>query len=442
MARNELGHVGICISAALLAGLAGLTSPLSRAQTGNLVCNEGSGQFTDTFSTGVRVHVGAAHSSGFAQRSCEAALMFKGHQLVAVPSAARIDIDVLGADLGFGVPVVAFESWQSSHGWQSTYQIYALKKNPHLLRTIAGGDQYRAVDADFNRRVAIWTRDAAAVNGLDGLTYADYDAAPTMVLNFEKGRLIDVSAWYRKQYDQQIAQLRGQLTPAALSEFQKSDGRLTFGSAPIAEWMQLRKTKAKVLEMVWAYLYSGRADQAWAELDRDWPPADEARIKAEILAARAKGIEAEVAGVAVKLPPKWNDTPLVRRYLMVSEASAPIRDELPNMDHDDTRFASTEGTPQQPDYQGTSDDLAAKTAPQAITVWRPQLPATEAAQAERWETVMLTIDEAGKVHAAKMVDPPSDPALLRAAAHWKFIPAFRDGKPVAYQLKFQVTPYR
>ncbi len=156
---------------------------------------------------------------------------------------------------------------------------------------------------------------------------------------------------------------------------------------------------------------------------------------------RAKGIEAQVAGVAsAKLPPKWNDTPLVHKYLLTN-MSAPIRDVLPNMSGDSTRFAD-QGTPQQPDYQGTNDDLAAKTAPKAIVLWRPKPSAAETAQASQWETVMLTIDEAGKVHAAQMVAPASDPALLKAAMQWGFIPAFRDGKPVACQLKFQVTPYR
>jgi hypothetical protein len=426
----------------LTSALLCVISPLSRAQAGWVVCNNGVGHFATKFSTGVSVRVGATRQGSFAQRSCEAALAWRGEQVVAVPSAAKVDIDVLGANLGLGMPVVAFEFWKSSYAWQATYEIYSLDKHPHLLKTITGGDEYRAVDADFNQRVTIWTTDAAAVNGLDGLTYADYDAPPAVVLDFQGNRLMDVSAWYKPQYDKQIAQLRGELSAGSLSDFRASDGRLASGSIPAAAWNRLRKTKVKVLEIVWAYLYSGRADQAWAELNRDWPPADAARIKAAILAARAKGIEVQVAGVAsAKLPRKWNDTSLVHQYLLAN-APAPIQNQLPDIVRDNTRFASVGGQPQQPDYQGTSNDLAAKTAPQAILVWRPAPSAAEAAQAARWETMMLTIDEAGKVHAATMVDPASDPELLKAAMDWRFIPAFRGGKPVAYKLKFQVTPYR
>lgn len=140
-----------------------------------------------------------------------------------------------------------------------------MEKKPRLLRTLTGGDSYRAVDEDFNRQVAIWTTDAAAVEGFDGLTHADYSSPPMVVVQFERGGLVDVSAWYRAQYDRQIGELRRGLTAEALAEFRKSDGRLESGSGPAAEWVRLRKTKAVVLEMVWAYLYSGRPDRAWAE---------------------------------------------------------------------------------------------------------------------------------------------------------------------------------
>ena len=37
-----------------------------------------------------------------------------------------------------------------------------------------------------------------------------------------------------------------------------------------------------------------------------------------------------------------------------------------------------------------------------------------------------------------MVAPNSDPELLQTAKDWKFIPASRDRKPVAYKLKMDV----
>jgi hypothetical protein len=41
-----------------------------------------------------------------------------------------------------------------------------------------------------------------------------------------------------------------------------------------------------------------------------------------------------------------------------------------------------------------------------------------------------------------MLSPISDPELIRAAADWKFVPASVDGKPVAYQLKMNVSLMR
>lgn len=422
---------------AILFCLIGIVGP---TQAQKAVCDNGTGQFEAQFPTGVAVLVGASQSGGFATRMCNAILSWNQDKLVAVANAPQVDIDVLGADLGLGMPVVAFQVRHAEHDWQSTYLIYSLQKKPRLLKTITGGDSYRAVDADFNKRVAIWTTDAAAMNGFDGLTYADYDSPPTLVLNFEHGKLTDVSAHYQPQYDRQIAALRAQLTAQDLSSFRKSDGRLVFGSVPPTEWAQLRKTKIKVLEIMWAYLYSGRPEQAWAELDTAWPPADAARIKAEILAARARGIDSQVAAIApAKLPPQWHDAPFVYKFL---KPHAPGSKPETELDYGVPGLAAKMG-PQPSDDPGASiDQMAADRAPVAILLWRPPLSPSQQALARSQETLQLVIDEAGKVHSAKLLVPKEDPELMNATKNWKFIPAFKDGRPVAYNLKLDVSPYQ
>jgi len=404
-------------------------------QAQKTVCDNGNGQFEAQFLTGVSIRVGAGHSGAFATRMCNAILSWNHDQLVAVANAPQVDIDVLGADLGLGVPVVAFQVRNADDDWQSTYLIYSLRKKPRLLKTITGGDAYRAVDADFNKRVAIWTTDAAAVNGFDGLTYADYDSPPTIVLSFERGRLTDVSADYQPQYDRQIAALRAQLNAQELNSFSKSDGRLAFGSVPAAEWSQLRKTKVKVLEIIWAYLYSGRPQQAWAELDKPWPPADAERIKAEILAARANGMDSQVAAVAsTKMPSHWHDTPAVYKLL---KPQAPGSNPESALSYGISPFAQASDDP-----RSSTDQMAADRAPVAILLWRPPPSASDQALVQTQEIVQLVIDEAGKVRSAKMVSPSEDLELLNSAKNWKFIPAFKDGRPVAYNLKVGVFPYQ
>jgi hypothetical protein len=88
---------------------------------------------------------------------------------------------------------------------------------------------------------------------------------------------------------------------------------------------------------------------------------------------------------------------------------------------------------------------AADKEPKAILLWRPPPTAEEQEFAQGEETVLLTIDGAGKVEAVRMLAPGSDPELLQAAKDWKFIPASVDGRPVAYQLKLEkiiVSPGR
>ena len=404
------------------------------ARSQDAVCDRGEGQFERSFSTGVTVRVGAVANGGFATRACEAVLSWGSERVLAVPTAAQVDIDVLGGDLGFGVPVVGFVVRSAQDEWRASYAIWSMEKKPRLLRTLTGGDLYRAVDEDFNGQVAIWTTDAAAVEGFDGLRYADYASPPMMALRFERGQLVDVSAWYRARYDRQIAELRGGLTAEALAEFRKSDGRVEFGSVPAAEWLRLRKTKGAVLEMVWAYLYSGRPDRAWAELEAVWPAGDVARVKAAILAARAGGIETQVEKVAAAtLPHKWAERAVVYEH---AKQSAARRSDAGQM-------SGAPGVGVGSAHEAERGEVyEADTDPQPILLWRPPPSAAEQARVQGEERVELTIDEAGKVESATMVAPGSDPELLESAKEWRFIPASRGGRPVAYRLKMDVRPYR
>ncbi|HEX4005765.1 MAG TPA: hypothetical protein VHX60_06295 [Acidobacteriaceae bacterium] len=405
-------------------------------QTQDVVCDQGNGKFETEFATGVTVRVGPALHAGFAARQCTATLTWNHDQIVAVPPTAQIDIDVLGADLGFGFPVAAFQVRDASDGWQSTYFIYSLEKNPHQVGTITGGDLYRASDADFTRNVAIWTTDAAAVNGFDDLTYADIDATPTVVLRYEHGKLTDVSANYLPHYDRQIAQVRAHLDAASLAAFRRSDGRLALGSVPGAELVTLRKTKVKVLEIVWGYLYSGRTDQAWAELSTDWPPADLERAKAAILAARARGLASRVVAAEKKPSPSlWHRHP----YIYATDASSNARSG------NAAPATVGIGPGAMPMSNGDDDVMTltqADTPPQYFLMRGPPPSATRAAYADTEEKMTLVIDEAGKVWSAKMESPADDPELVADAKDWKFVPALRHGKAVACTYRMKVSPFQ
>lgn len=186
------------------------TISLCSAQTHDVLCVRGSGNFSTIFHTGVAAHVGAAKNGGLATRACEAGLSW-GDQTLAVASEAwGIDLDAFGIDLGLGVPVVAFQIQKSESDFSRTYQIYSLQKPPRLLRALKGGDFFSASDSDLDARVEVWTDDAAAVAGFDNLSLSELDFPPPVVLRFLRSQLLDVGSEFRPYFDHLIANLKAQ----------------------------------------------------------------------------------------------------------------------------------------------------------------------------------------------------------------------------------------
>ena len=373
-------------------------------------------------------------SGAFATRTCQATLHWRDSDMVVVPHAEQVDVDLLGVDLGTGKPVVTFIVQSAPNDTQRTYEVWSIEGMPKHLLTVRGGDTYKASDAENNGHVAVWTADAAAVQDFDGLSHADIASPPIMVLRLGREGLLDISAWYQAEYDVQIDGLRRSLTQKELDNFRKSNGRASEHAVPPEQETHLRKTKATVLEIVWAYLYSGRSDQAWTELSNSWPPDDIPRIKAAILKARSGGISAQVAKALTTQPSRWS------RKLRVYEALQV------DTKYDDTRVMEygPEGAngseSQRPKNQGVTD-FGASAEPEPISLWRPPLSLEDSSMRIE-EKIQLTIDVAGKVKQAVVVQPQSDPHLLEAAKSWKFIPAFLHGTPVMYRTEISVHPFR
>jgi hypothetical protein len=272
---------------------------LGHSQSRDVLCSNGSGNFEAEFHTGVKVRVGAAKSTSaaLAKRVCEATLSWDKQEMVVTANALHLDVDVFGVDLGLGVPVVAFQVKDSDTECCVAYQIYSLQKPPRLLRTLTGGNFFSASDTDLDGRIEIWTADTAAVDGFENVVEGELEFAPTVVLRFEHGRLMDVSSEFQPYFDQQIAKLREELDPQDQRDFKNSDGKLASTPFSSAQRLhQLRAAKIKVLEVVWSYLYSGRDAEAWHSLADMWPPADVGRIRFAIAEAHAHGIRAEVDG--------------------------------------------------------------------------------------------------------------------------------------------------
>ncbi len=410
-----------------------LVPGLCYGQTQRVLCNNGDSKFQAQFVTGVTVFAGPTTNGDLARRFCTATLTWDGGKLVVSEEASQIDIDVLGVDLGFGTPVVAFQVKKSNAPTAMAYEIYSLQNPPRLLREITGGDYFQAADTDLDGRIEIWTGDANAAEGFEGFSLGEFDFAPTVVLRFETGRLMDVSSEFQAQFDQQIAMIRAELSPDELAAFKNSDGRLLAGSPlPPPQREQLRATKIKVLEITWAYLYSGRGPQAWNALAGMWPSSDFDRIRASILEAQAHGIHAQVdpnSSGASHAPSKKHafvfETPNYVEEKLVGPSFTRSSDQNPS---DLASYAKTDTFP------------LTDTTPQPILLRMPPPQNNQQSLGNTEAPLDLLIDAAGKVESAKPVGKTKvDDAVIKASAGWKFIPAYKDGHAVACHLRFVVS---
>jgi hypothetical protein len=374
---------------------------LCAAQTDDVLCRGGSGKFDADFHREARVHVGATKSGGLATRTCDAVLSSGGQEVTVASEAWEVDLDAFGVDLGMGAPVAAFQVKKSEADCCTTYVIYSLQKSPRLLRTLTGGSSFRATDVDFDTRVEIWTDDAAALDGFENLTFSEPDFLPPAVLRFEHNQLLDVGAEFKTYFDQLIAKLKGRIDARDLKNFKNSDGKLALGAAmPPEISYRLRKVKVGIVQIVWAYLNSGREHEAWATLADLWPGADVERIRPAIVKARERGVHAQADGV---------------------EATAPKKKRATIYD-----ITMSEG------------DESNVVGPRPILLRRPPPMALEQNSTAGEATVDLIIDAAGKVHSAGSARS-IDADLIEAAIGWKFIPAQRGGHAVACRTHMAVS---
>lgn len=385
---------------------------LSQPPAHSVLCRDGNGNYDAEFHTGMRVHIGASKDPGvtLAARTCAAKLSWEKQELIIANGVSQVDLDAFGVDLGDGIPVAAFQIKKSEGDCCVEYRIYSLQKPPRLLRSITGGEFFSASDVDLDGRVEIWTNDAAAVDGFERLTLRELDSAPIIVLRFAHGQLTDVSAEFQSYFDQDITRARDAIDPQDLKEFRNSDGKPAQISTPAsAERLhRLRVVKTRILEIVWAYLYSGRDRDAWRALDEMWPATDRDRIRAAIIHIRAEGIHQQANVFASPAQGK-------KKHARIFDA--------------------------------TSRQVAGRSLevipPQSILLEFPTAPEIRTSEGTE-ELLDLVIDAAGKV---RLVEPAGKfksipPEQLAMARTWKFIPAFKDGHAVASRLRISVSPKR
>lgn len=159
-----------------------------------------------------------------------------------------------------------------------------------VYRIATCGEEPRV--AEIRTRVGVWFEKAPrgrrlivlpddAFVGFPDLEGGAPDELSLPVIRFEfvDGGLRDVGARFDGYYDVEIMRTRRKLTPHKVRDLRL--GRL--------EETERGVIGARVLKIVFSYLYSGREKQAWKELSLAWPPADVKRVKAAIIETRARG---------------------------------------------------------------------------------------------------------------------------------------------------------
>lgn len=421
------------------------TPVLVCAQVSGILCTDGEGAFSAKSITGVTVTVGASKTGGLASRFCRATLNYRGKAVNVVDDASQVDIDVMGVNFDRGEPAVGIQYKERRTDRQMTYAIYSLNRTMQLLRTIKGGDFFRAADFHLDKHIEIRTGDATAADGFDGIPLSSFDFTPTVYLRFENGKLIDVSSEFRPDYDRTIAELKTGLDPTSLQAFKSTNGRLdSIFLRPADEIHSLMVTKIKVLEIAWSYLYSGREAEAWSALNEMWPAADADRVRDAITTAMQHGIRAQVDSVSTSAPLLKINRVLFYNAATMPKDNASIGGRISNSDSPLTDGA---GGPSEGVYnRAWIADIDPTPIYLYTALYSECSPGNCPFQQSGDVRLDLRLDDAGKVVAANSVDDTLKGAgidiLLKSALSWKFIPAYKDGHPVACKTRQVISLFR
>jgi len=159
-----------------------------------------------------------------------------------------------------------------------TYRIISPKSDPAVVATFTSG-----AEVDFSGR---W-RNKVVITTSDDVYesfFASYAASakPEVHLLLEGRTLVDISGEpeFLPHYDENIEGSRKELA--------RQDPEKSWMKQPADEMDE--GVRMDIFEIVLSYLYSRRPEQAWKELNDLWPQAEVAKLKADILSARRRGI--------------------------------------------------------------------------------------------------------------------------------------------------------
>jgi hypothetical protein len=247
-------------------------------------CYYGTGQATRNVA-GFQVKISANHDwKDENEGRCRAVVLDKHQKTVFSADDERFSIELAGQDVnGDGVPDVIISGYSGGAHCCWTYYVIALGEQPGLITKFE------------NERDAVFLKDQetggfyistldGAFDYFDGLCHA-CKPFPQVFLRIEGSRIVDIGPRFEAAYDESAKKNRAALSPeelAALVAMKTNPSES--GSSDVYE------TAAKVLSIVFAYLYSGREPQARHEIQMMWPQFDQARMWNLIQKRRHQGI--------------------------------------------------------------------------------------------------------------------------------------------------------
>jgi hypothetical protein len=225
---------------------------------------------------------------------CQAAVLFSsGTAVYEAHGAEAAIVRVSGKDVdGDGSPDVVLETVSDA---AFHYAVVSLAEPPGLVRELVASVPLNFEDLDGDGRVEIWARDYAFLD-FDGLPAA-VSPEPRVVFRLKGTTLVHVSQAFWSEYEKEIAEARGLISKNTLDDFLavpvQGDDKKPKELGP-EERAKITDLKGTVLDIVLAYLYGGRGQEAWKALDEMWPATDKPRIRQMILKARTSGILSEI----------------------------------------------------------------------------------------------------------------------------------------------------